>query len=511
MLDFLVLITGSLLAVLAMPNGWVPDGWGILGLVALVPVFWFTIRRTPGVSAFGGALWIVLVILLSQSWLIAFHPFAFPLVLLFQVPWYASAFFVSSWLWRRWPAGGVWAQALWWMAFEFLRIQGFFSYPYGSLSSSFWSFPLTWQSADLVGTSGITFLLAWGSAWLALLVCRGASWKRLGLDLTAAAALWTADLSYGAWKMGQAQEGPLWKPALVQQSQDPWAGGSSAYSAALDRLESLSLQALDAQPDVVVWSETAFVPSVDYHTRYHENPESLRLVRRLEKFRASSGVPFLLGNDHREKSSDGTLKDFNAVLAWDEGWRGRYEKNRLVPFTESFPYKDLLPWVHRWLVEADTHFWVPGRDRSLLPAGPWQVGTPICYEDAFPDATRAFSLSGARALVNVTNDSWAPGVASRMQHLSLAVFRSVETRLPLVRAGNDGATAVISAQGVMLARLPIGPPGVLVAEVPLGSGDLTWYTLTGDWAPWMALGVLLLGGLWRRERSESVVDKAEQL
>ena len=493
MQDLALLLFGVGLSVLSQPNEWFPEGWGILGLVSLVPVFWFTARRSPGFSALGGVFWAVLFTLISQFWLVSFHPLAFPLVLLFQAPWYAGAFFVSSLLWRKLPWGALWFQALLWTVMEFLRIQGFFSFPYGSIASSFWALPLAWQSADLVGTSGITFLLAWSSAWIAALLSKVLVWQKARRDLAIGLGFWTLNLGYGAIKLAEAESGPLWKPALIQQSQDPWKGGAAAYEAAYERLESLSKQALAATPDVVIWSETAFVPSVEFHTRYHENPASLRLVRRLEEFLNSSSTPFLIGNDHREKSDNGELLDYNAVLSWNGGWTGRYEKNRLVPFTESFPYRDQFPWVYQWLKDADTHFWEAGRGRPLLMAGEVPVGTPICYEDTFADGARAFSLAGARALVNVTNDSWALGTASRMQHLSLAVFRAVETRMPLVRAGNDGATVAVSARGVVLNRLPVGPPGVLTAEVSLGSGQPTLYTLTGDWLPWVALALLIAG------------------
>jgi apolipoprotein N-acyltransferase len=509
-LDFVVLALGSLLPAAAFPNELITDGWGFLGPVILVPVFWFTARRNVASATLGGGLWILLLTLASQSWLLAFHPLAFPLVLLFQVPWYALAFGVSSFLWRRFPVSGLWFQALWWTGFEFLRAQGFFAYPYGALATAFWAYPLTWQSADLIGTSGITFLLAWASAWGAAALSGRVSVGRLKIDLAAGLGLWALELGYGLVKWNQAPTGPLWRPALVQQARDPWKGGEAAYEADLDRLEALSTQALSANPDAVIWSETAFVPSVDYHNRYHDNPESLRLVRRLEDFLRGARVPFVLGNEYKEKTSDGTVKHYNAVLTWDGGWRGRYEKNRLVPFTESFPYKDVLPWVYRWLLDADTHFWEPGRGRTLLTPGTVVIGTPVCFEDAFPDGARAFSLAGAKVLVNLTNDSWAPGVASRNQHLSLAVFRTVETRLPLVRSGNDGATAAVSSRGEVLDRLPVGEAGVLQARVSLGSGQPTVYTQWGDGVGWGSLVVLALV-LAVPRRPQPVVDKGEQL
>jgi len=509
-LDFAVVLVGSLLHVLALPTEWFPDGLAFLGPLALGPVFWFTARRGPIASALGGALWILPVTLLSQSWLGAFHPLALTLVLVFQLPWYAGAFALSSAVGRRWPAGGPWTQALLWTLFEALRIQGFFAFPYGSLASTVWTWPLVWQSADLVGTSGITFLLAWTAAWIGRGLALRPTLRRWRTDLAVGLGLWALDLGYGALRLGAPETGRPWTALLVQHAQDPWADGPGAYDGALDRLIDLSQGGLAPRPDAVVWSETAVVPSVDFHTRYHENPDSLRLVRRLEAFLATTDVPFVIGNGHREKGADGHLENYNAVLAWDGGWKGRYEKSRLVPFTEAFPFKEAFPQVYRWLLDADTHFWEPGRLRGPLTVGGVRIGTPVCYEDTFPSGAGDLARAGAQVLVNLTNDSWAPGVASRNQHLALAVFRTVETGLPLVRAGNDGATVAVSARGVVLARLPVGAPGVLRATVRLGSGVPTPYSGSGDWFLWA--GALVLGGCMVFGPGRGpVVDKGPQL
>ena len=155
-------------------------------------MFWFSARYGPWRAAGGGVLWITLVTVLAQNWLLSFHPLAFPITLAFQIPWYGAVFAVSSLLWRL--PGGVWLQALLWTAFEYLRIQGFFAFPYGAVASAFWAYPVTFQSADLVGTSGVTLLLAATAAWLA----RGRfAWRELAVLL----ALWAADLGYGAWHL----------------------------------------------------------------------------------------------------------------------------------------------------------------------------------------------------------------------------------------------------------------------------------------------------------------------
>jgi apolipoprotein N-acyltransferase len=67
----------------------------------------------------------------------------------------------------------------------------------------------------------------------------------------------------------------------------------------------------------VVWSETAFVPSIHYHTRYTRG-NRYRMVRELLNFVEESGLPFIFGNDQGEKAigEDGKEEriDFNAAI-----------------------------------------------------------------------------------------------------------------------------------------------------------------------------------------------------
>ena len=73
-----------------------------------------------------------------------------------------------------------------------------------------------------------------------------------------------------------------------------------------------------------------------------------------------------------------------------------------------------------------------GRDSRLGPL--------ICYEDILPGFARRVAKLGPNAFVNITNDAWFGRTAEPYQHLALAVFRSVEHRLEMVRAVNTGVS-----------------------------------------------------------------------
>jgi apolipoprotein N-acyltransferase len=103
----------------------------------------------------------------------------------------------------------------------------------------------------------------------------------------------------------------------------------------------------------------------------------------------------------------------------------------------------------------------------------------ICYEGIFPEGARAYKREGATLLVNITNDAWFGSTSAPHQHLSMTVFRAVETRLYLVRAANTGISAIIDPSGKILSRTPLFERTVLKGEVKIIDVK-TFYAAYGD-------------------------------
>ena len=107
------------------------------------------------------------------------------------------------------------------------------------------------------------------------------------------------------------------------------------------------------------------------------------------------------------------------------------------------------------------------------------VGASVCYEAVFPEIIRESVREGARWLVNVTNDAWFGDTVAPHQHLAMARMRTVEFRMPMVRAANSGVSAVIDERGEVVARLGLFRKGTVVAQIhPRREG--TTYAKTGD-------------------------------
>ncbi len=574
--ELLLLALSSLLFALSFPNFLSRWGFFPLAFVALVPLF-IVIRRAGWLRvALYGAFYGFVSYALFNFWLGKFHPLALLIVppihagyflLLFPLLKAAVAFF---------PGWGFLLQSLLWVGFELLKTQGFLAYSYGNLGYSQYLFLPLVQIAELTGVWGLSLLVIFPSAFAGNLLAGAADGAGDSADRFAAGAadgawamrpgsakaagaedgapagaeedeqpaapraaprkrarLWAPPAVYAAvfllavgWGLAgrvDLKEARPWRVALVQQNVDPWRGGYRAYRKSLDISLRLSREALAADPRVqaVIWSETSFVPAIDWHTRYRQDPEAWRLVQELLDFMALQRVPFVVGNDDgqlvRSETGEEQRVDYNATILFDRGRiAATYRKLHLVPFTEYFPFEKTLPGVYQWLRNADTHFWEKGTEYTVFDASGVKFSTPICFEDTFGYLNREFVRRGAEVLVNMTNDSWSNSVAAEMQHLGMSLLRAVENRRSMVRATNGGITGIISPNGEILSMIPPFSEGTLIGDVPVYTQRTTLYTRWGDWLGWLALFAAaagLLAGAARKAARKPIkrIDKSGQL
>lgn len=167
-------------------------------------------------------------------------------------------------------------------------------------------------------------------------------------------------------------------------------------------------------------------------------------------------------------SGAGPTRYYNSVHVIDSSGTilETYDKVHLVPFGEYLPFQALLESLGlRQLTQLIGGFSAGPRLRTLDIPGAPPAGILICYEAIFPGAVVD---PGRRPgwLVNVTNDAWFGLSPGPYQHFLQARARSIEEGLPMVRAANNGISAVIDPYGRVLASLPLGTSGVLDSGLP---------------------------------------------
>ena len=277
-----LLLLSALLFALAHPSLLSRWGVGPLAFVALAPVF-LVLRRAGWLRVvLYGVLYGYASYALYNYWLATFHPLAIIIVPVVYMGYLLVLFLLLKLADQFFPRYGYLVQILVWVGYEFVKSLGFLGYSYGILGYTQYLWTDFIQLAGVTGVWGVSLLVIAPSALLArwaleALEARSAPWRRALLarfwarhrvPILGLALLLAANVVYGAAARGDYQAVRQWRVALVQQNIDPWRGGFYAYERSLEILLRLSDAALREDPDIVIWSETSFVPGIDWHTRH---------------------------------------------------------------------------------------------------------------------------------------------------------------------------------------------------------------------------------------------------
>jgi apolipoprotein N-acyltransferase len=488
-----------------------------LGFVALVP-WLLALDRTRGAAAIvSGAIGAAAFVAVGFSWFpAAMADYAggshapgwviaialAPIVLAPQLVVFAAARQLA----RRLGAGrglvaavgvAAWIGAEWALPRLFADTLGYGLHPWSGLR----------QAADVAGARGLTALLLIVNECVAMAVV-----SRRARPLLVAAPLVAAALTYGLVRERQiessARAAPTFTAAVVQANitrYDKLAavhGKFSAVAGILDAHFALSRDVIEAgpPPDLIVWPETVY-PTAFGTPR---TQDAAAFDRAIEDMVAATQVPLVFGAFERDGNDE-----YNAAffLSPRDGGivRDSYRKSILFPFTEYVPgwldsarLRSALPWTGRWSAG-------PGARavRFALRGGAAITAAPlICYEVTEAGYVAA-GAADADLLLTISNDSWFPDRTAPRLHAIVAGFRSIETRLPQIRATNSGISALITPTGEMVAATEFGARAAFRVQVPRVPRARTLVLAWGDWLGPVALVlvVVLLAWSWRHRRT----------
>ncbi len=245
--------------------------------------------------------------------------------------------------------------------------------------------------------------------------------------------------------------------------------------------------------DVIIWAEAA-IPY--YYQDIRPFLDDIHRLQQKKQFDLISGVPI-----YADK------KYYNAIVFQPKNETpitSFYKKQHLLPFGEYMPLRGLLDIFKDYVQIPMADF-----SRGDLIQSPFTIGLnrfapSICFEAVFGDEIRQ-NARYADILLNISNDAWFGKSKAQSQHLNIARMRAIENQKYLIRATNNGITAVVAPNGKVEKSLPPFAEGVLTVSV-IGSDKNTLYSKIGD-TPYLilfALWVLLvstLSVLYRRQKA----------
>ena len=380
---------------------------------------------------------------------------------------------------RRSANIALWSAPGLWILTELLRnyytVNGF---PWALLGHTQFAYRWIAQIADLSGVYLISFLVLLGNAALVALL-RNRS-RRIPIVF---AICFTGANLYGLYRcqIWTPPSGPSLRVALVQPDVGLFADGRHYAKKYFDELPQHYGKAVEAGVDWVIFPEA-------------QNPY---LFNADSQFRAfwerrvqAAGVPLLMNVASVERPPSTRYFNSAYLLKGGEGVSYRYDKIHLVPFGEYVPMAEWLAFATPLVQEVGGFH--PGREFVLGRVSGVPFATLICFEGIFPELARDFVRSGARILVNITNDTWYGTTAAPMQHFQFGAFRAIEQRRPLLRCANSGYSAHIDATGAVRSRTGLFEKRLLVDTVQ-SSSYRSVYSRVGEWINMFLAGLALLG------------------
>lgn len=419
-----------------------------------------------------------------------------PLLLVVLALFWGVVGWVARLVAGRGPAA-LWLLPPAWVLVEWLRSQGYFAFPWGTLGYVWLDTPVA-QAASLVGVTGLSLLTAASASALAApFVVEARRSGRGGRRLPAFVAplvllggLLLASWWWGAWIVPD-DVGPRGVRALlVQGNVDPFGRAVSA-SQELDvhlAITELGVAGMASPPDLVVWPEGA-VTGFDL-----DGAGGAALVERIQA--SSPGSTFVVGGRGLDAAPDGGARSFNSAFLIEQGRiLARYDKHVLVPFGERWPLIETLEGVYRGVFAALNLPMListsPGPGPVPLASRLGPLATTICYESVIPSVSARMVAEGARVLLVITNDAWFARGDGARQHLDMGRMRAIETRRFVLRSANDGITAAVDPFGRVLAEYPRFTAGHLAVRFGLRD-EITPFVRHGHLTPWLLAGATLL-------------------
>jgi apolipoprotein N-acyltransferase len=135
-------------------------------------------------------------------------------------------------------------------------------------------------------------------------------------------------------------------------------------------------------------------------------------------------------------------------------------------------------------------------EQPLLHVDDLTIAPYICYEVVYPDFARRVGR-GADLLLTVSNDTWFGNSLGPPQHLQMAAMRARELGRYMVRATNNGISALIDPQGRVIAQTAQFQAETLQGNVLAFEGT-TPFARWGSWPVWLFCLAVVGLNFWRQ-------------
>jgi len=165
-----------------------------------------------------------------------------------------------------------------------------------------------------------------------------------------------------------------------------------------------------------------------------------------------------------EKIENNSLKIYNSMVVLDNEMNLLYEynKNKLVPFGEFLPFEKYLGKIGLKKVTQGYQSFSSGKSRELIFIDDKKFNfiPLICYEIIY--SGKIYPISDDTSfIINISEDGWFGNSIGPYQHFSHSIFRAIEEGKNVIRASNNGISAFIDSNGIIVNKKESTEKGVI--------------------------------------------------
>jgi len=427
----------------------------LLGYIMIISIsFWLYF---PLVS-FSGLSWIICLLLLSIAFIIPgifYGLWAWTYILLFQKK-SCSAFFL----------------ALSWTGLEYLRYRILPALPFGFAGYTQRGFFRLLQLADVGGVFLLSFIIILINGYFFKLFQQRKLKNIIPLFLIFLIVMVYSNITLNEIQNRDNQDFKIGLVQTVILPGEKWK--LSNIESNIDLLLDRSHQFSD--PDLIIWPESSLTFDLIRNEYYRK-----KLITGLSDVDAHIQAGSLAIIDDRDEIFN------SSFLITPEGRiSNRYNKMRLVPFGEYLPFAELIEALIGFSMLSKSS----GQEVVLFQLESLSWRTVICSEILYPELVQK-GIKESDFIVNQSNEAWYLSGNLQEQMWTAAVFRAVENRRAVVKAGNSGYSGIIDPSGKIVVMGRPDQKDILEGKLRPNREE-TIYQHWGDYIGYISMGFVLI-------------------
>ncbi|MGF1671892.1 MAG: apolipoprotein N-acyltransferase [Balneolaceae bacterium] len=386
-----------------------------------------------------------------------------------------------------------------WVAYEFLHHNWDLAWTWLALGNGWSNFPGIIQFISITGYLGISFWITFSSALFYHSIQKFSTpvfFQGIIVFLIFPFFSIISLLFYSDDEQAEPVE-----VAVIQPNLDSYEnlGGYNSFTELLTAHLEISDSVRTENTSVIIWPENALETALTLQSSAGDRIKDSLAIWNTSLITGSGYVKYYMENEAppltRGVGRSGPYNVYNAAFHFKPGKPNNvYEKGRLVPIVEGFPFVNFFHSIDKtgWIDWSSLMGYDKGSEATLFDINGFKTPALICYDSVFPGWVRQFVNNGADFITIITNDGWWGNTSGHIQHFAYARLRAIEFRRWIVRSANNGISGIIAPDGSVHVETDYWVRTGFTFNI-YPSDKKTFYALYGDWFNWLMVAGAFAG------------------